>query len=156
VGRWNLKRSPLVARNGPKLRDRATHPSEIFWPRIVPVSRKCRDKKWSRNWRKGHSEISPTWGPSYVQTPRHYCWCQDMFVDRSLAWLSSGRLCQYPTETDTDTYSQPLAWVWELQWKSKGKNGRSWRELQSHIWAICWGAFVGGTGKGNNIWNVNK
>jgi hypothetical protein len=30
---------------------------------------KCRDKKWCRDWRKGHSETAPPRDPSHLQTP---------------------------------------------------------------------------------------
>jgi hypothetical protein len=46
----------------------------------------------------------------------HYCWCQDVLV--GMAWLSSQRLYQCLTETDADTYSQPLEWAQETLWRS--------------------------------------
>jgi hypothetical protein len=52
--------------------------SENFWPRIIPVLKDCLDKNGEET------------------------------EDKSLAWLSSERLYQQLTETDADTYTQPL------------------------------------------------
>jgi hypothetical protein len=38
----------------------------------------------------------------------HYYWCHGTLTERSLAWLSSERPNKQLTETDTDTYTQPL------------------------------------------------
>jgi hypothetical protein len=44
VGRLNLKRLPPVYKHGLQLRHMTTHPSsKKIDPKIVPVSRKCRD-----------------------------------------------------------------------------------------------------------------
>ena len=53
-------------------------------------------------------ELENTTLNEVTQTPK------DM-DDGCLAWLSSERLYQQLTETDADTYSQPLTWA---LWKS--------------------------------------
>ena len=52
----------------------------------------------------------PTWGsiPHADTKPRHYCWCQEVLVSRSLVWLSPERLCQSLTNTDADARRSPF------------------------------------------------
>jgi hypothetical protein len=71
------------------------------------------ETKWNRDWRKADQETVPTWDPFHAQSPnpRHCCWWQDELADRSLACLSSERLYHHLTETNADTYSQPLDWT---------------------------------------------
>jgi hypothetical protein len=46
----------------------------------------------------------------------HYYWCYDMLTVKSLAWLSSGKLNKQLTETDADTYIQPVDWGLRPLW----------------------------------------
>jgi hypothetical protein len=50
-----------------------------------------------------------------------------VLADKCLAWLSSERLCQPLTETDADTYCQPLDWaqgpLWNTYGRTKGVEG---------------------------------
>jgi hypothetical protein len=48
--------------------------------------------------------------------PVQYYWCYDVHTDRSLAWLTSERPNEQLTETDLDTSTQPLDWIWGSQW----------------------------------------
>jgi hypothetical protein len=53
-----------------------------------------------------HSATALNWDPSHEKTPN-----AKSIADVNMclqAWLSSERLYQQLTETDTDTYSQPL------------------------------------------------
>ena len=51
------------------MRDEATYPSPKYKSRISPVSRKCRDKEWRRDGRKGHPETASPRDPFQLQTP---------------------------------------------------------------------------------------
>jgi hypothetical protein len=53
----------------------------------------------------------------------YYYWCNVMLADWSLACLSSERLYQHLTETDADTYGQPLNWGQEPYGRVRGRTG---------------------------------
>jgi hypothetical protein len=56
------------------------------------------------------SRDCPTWGsiPYTVTKRRHYCGCQEVHAERSLIWLSSEKLCQSLTNTETNACTPPL------------------------------------------------
>ena len=70
--------------------------------------------------------------PCVDTNPPHYYWYYGVLTGRSLAWLSSERPYQQLTETDADTYSQPLHWGQGPHGRVVGEDCRSWRGLQPH------------------------
>jgi hypothetical protein len=69
---------------------------------------------------------------SHQTKPGYYCWCWEVFADRSLIWLSPESLCQSLTNTEMDACSQALDWAWDPRWRSWRSNWRSWTTFQSH------------------------
>ena len=49
VGRWNLKRSSLIDRHGPQMRQRTTYPSAKFLTQNCSTPKKMQGQKRSRN-----------------------------------------------------------------------------------------------------------
>jgi hypothetical protein len=80
-------------------------------------------QKWSRDWRKGHSETAPLRDPfpPAGTKPWHYCWCQEALADRSLVWPSPENFCQYLTNTGADPHSQPSDWARDPNERVKGR-----------------------------------
>ena len=93
-------------------------------PRIVKVQRKHRDKNTSRIWRKGYPEKAQPRDSSQFQIsnlilllkPKTACWQDPGTAIRE-------RLCWHQTNTDADTYSQPLYPNGRIRWRNEGAKG---------------------------------
>jgi hypothetical protein len=73
---WNLKRLPPVARQEPHWKDRniplpppPPHTHTKLWSKMYPANKKCRDRRWSRDWENSQSITSTTWDLSHGQAP---------------------------------------------------------------------------------------
>ena len=93
------------------------------------------EKKWGAETEGKVIQRLPTCRhiPYTVTKPRHYCGCQQLLADRSLIQLSPERFCQCLTNTEVDTHSCPLDWVWV-------PNGRAIERAEG-----AEGACIGGT-----------
>ena len=110
IGRRNLKSLPPVDRQGLKWRDRVTNLQSKILTQNCSCLKELQGQKWRRDSRKGGPMIVPNLGSNSWRgtKARHYYQCFDVLTDSSLAWLSSDRSYQQLTETEADTYIQPI------------------------------------------------
>ena len=78
---------------------------------------KTGNKKWSRDWRKGHKGTAIPGDPSCLQT------LSPDIADRILVWLFLGRFDQQLTNVYLNAWSQPPDWAWEPSGGAGGRNG---------------------------------
>ena len=115
VGRRNMWNLPAVGRQGIKWRDGVAIPKSNTLTQNCTSLKELQRQKWRRDWGKD-PVTSPDWDPSQGGGSKvwHYYWCCDVLTDRSLAWLPSEWSNKQLTETEADTYTQPMDRSWGL------------------------------------------